>query len=162
MNLSSLNLSRNNRITDEGIRGLLNLRSLDLSSNDVISDEGIQGLTKLTILSLSQNDKITAQGVFEMLHCLNFNIGAKSFCSIGNLVQGMSDTFILALMNIFLTQVLVASVTNKVITDSEESDIRSFWKMCLGQLEDLIRILRDENQSLREKYDASIDENSED
>ena len=40
--ISNLNLCRNNKITDDGIRGLTNISELNLNINNKIIDEGIR------------------------------------------------------------------------------------------------------------------------
>ena len=58
-NLTSLNLNNNKNITDEGLEHLVNLTNLDLSYNQNITNDGIKGLTNLTNLDLSINYTIT-------------------------------------------------------------------------------------------------------
>ena len=55
-NLTSLDLSCNDKITNEGIKHLTNLTSLDLFENNKITDEGIKDLRNLTSLGLDGND----------------------------------------------------------------------------------------------------------
>jgi Leucine-rich repeat (LRR) protein len=61
--LRSLNLFRNECVTDEHIQGLSNLTSLDLSCNDVISDLGICSLVCLTRLRMVEAKIITNKGL---------------------------------------------------------------------------------------------------
>jgi hypothetical protein len=53
-----LDLSRNDNITDEGIKGLIHLQALILFSNKQITDEGIKGLSNLNNPNLYRNKKI--------------------------------------------------------------------------------------------------------
>lgn len=54
-NLTVLNLSCNNYITDDGIYKLINLTDLNLANNFRITDDGISGLTNLKHLNLYDN-----------------------------------------------------------------------------------------------------------
>ena len=42
INMQELNLCNNNKITDEGIKGMINMQKLDLSENNNITNEGIK------------------------------------------------------------------------------------------------------------------------
>ena len=61
--LTSLNLSYNGKITDEGVSKLPNLTHLNLGGNENITDKGLSELTNLTILNLKHNDNINITDV---------------------------------------------------------------------------------------------------
>ena len=57
--ITSLNASNGNNITNASIKHLINLKSLDASHNECISDLSIRKLINLTSLNVSCNHKIT-------------------------------------------------------------------------------------------------------
>src|SRR3990170_3578855 len=52
-NITKLNLSYNENVTDEGIKNLTNITKLNLSHNENVTDERIKNLTNLRKLNLS-------------------------------------------------------------------------------------------------------------
>ena len=73
-NIKFLNLFDNNKITDDGIKGLINLSSLNLLLSNKITDDGVRGLTNLTYLYLYDNNIITNQGIKVLTNLKKLNM----------------------------------------------------------------------------------------
>lgn len=75
----SLDLSRDNRITDEDLKFLTGLNTLNLTGNPKITDDGLKPLKMLRTLNLTKNTKITDSGLspLKMLTSLNLNSNTK-------------------------------------------------------------------------------------
>jgi hypothetical protein len=62
-NLTTLNLSNNWTVTDEGLLGLTNLKTLMLRIQSRITDASLSQMTQLTALDLAGNTQITNASV---------------------------------------------------------------------------------------------------
>jgi hypothetical protein len=70
--LTSLDLSYNYVITNDGLKYLRNLTSLSLRYNEMITDDGICSLSTLTYLDIRRNFKITPEGTKNLSNLTNF------------------------------------------------------------------------------------------
>lgn len=80
--LTSLDLSMNRIISNDGISSLTNLIKLNLANNSNISIEGISMLTNLVDIGLSANHQIDDISSFVNLIALNTNGGSLKFSDV--------------------------------------------------------------------------------
>ena len=73
INLTSLDASCNHEITDEGIKSLINLTSLNATLNFDITDEGVKFLTNLTSLDAIIAKNITNDGIKHLINLTSLN-----------------------------------------------------------------------------------------
>jgi Leucine-rich repeat (LRR) protein len=111
--LTSLHLGMNKNITDNGIKYLTNLISLDLDYNKIITDYGIKGLTNLTSLDLDHNEFITDNGIKCLTKLIEFHLGDNKIIG-NNGIKGLTNltSLYLGWINENITDDGIKSLTN--------------------------------------------------
>lgn len=86
-NLTSLNLSFHNYITDEELRSLnlIDLKSLKLSRNIRITDYGLKYISNLTNIDLQYNYNITINGIKHMKNLTDIDLSNNNKITIDEL-----------------------------------------------------------------------------
>jgi Leucine-rich repeat (LRR) protein len=86
-NLTSLNLSYNEKITIDALTSLFRLTSLNLSYEKIITNDGLSSLFRLTSLNLSCNKNITNDGLTPLFRLTSLNLSRNKKITIDALLS---------------------------------------------------------------------------
>lgn len=117
INITKLNLSHNNTITDEGVKMLTNITKLNLWNNNLISNNGIKNLINLQSLNIEHNWSITNSGLTGLTNLQSLNLQQNK------MITNIS----------FCTKLITLNLAwNKKITDNELSNLINLTSLNLN------------------------------
>ena len=85
INITSLNLSCNNTITDCSLKCLTNITSLNLSYNKIITDDSLKCLVNITSLNLYNNKVITDSSLKCLVNITSLNLSCNEIITDNSL-----------------------------------------------------------------------------
>ena len=112
LNISSLRLSRDSKITDAGLKILLNLISLELLQNNTITDNGLKNCPNLTSLILSGNTQITDAGLQGLLKLISLQVNDNNQITNAGLLKLSQLTSLTLIGNSQVTDAGLLNVPN--------------------------------------------------
>lgn len=121
-NLTILDISDNDKITDKSLKFLTNLRSLHASNNIKITDNSVKFLTNLTFINLGMDSKITDKSIKLLKNLTSINLEINKNITNNSLINLTNIVSLNLYGNKLITDNLLKTLTNISYLNLEFND----------------------------------------